>query len=72
MLIPAGIRTAAYEYTYDANGYLHKFTEPACQDQVTVYKYTQSDGWREYYVNDLDRPKRVRRVFITITTRKEG
>ena len=47
----------AYEYTYDANGYLHKFTDRV-SGQVTVYKYTQSGRLREYYVNDLDSSKK--------------
>ena len=52
-----GNPTAAYEYTYDANGYLHKFTDRV-SGQVTVYKYTQSGRLREYYVNDLDPSKK--------------
>ena len=52
-----GDPTAAYEYTYDANGYLHKFTDRV-SGQVTVYKYTQSGRLREYYVNDLDPSKK--------------
>ena len=45
--------TTAYAYTYDANGYLHKFTDHI-SGQITVYKYDKSGRLQEYYVNKSD------------------